>query len=76
MTHINFSIHPKISRRCRQRPSQAVILQLERFCGRVELVMSFDSQLGRFCPRVDLYGVKDLRNLFMVDILLQDVLIQ
>lgn len=75
MAHINVGIHPKISRVCSRRPSQAVIGQLELYCERVALVMTFHRNHQRFMPRVDLYGVKDLRNLFMVDILLQDVLV-
>jgi TRAP-type mannitol/chloroaromatic compound transport system permease small subunit len=72
MAHINIGIHPKITRYCFKRPSHSVITQLERFCGRVELVNTYSARYS-WHVRVDLYGFRDLRNLFMIDILLQDV---
>jgi len=62
------TIHPKITRYCSQKPTPVQIAQLERFCQRVRTVRR---PARRY--QVNLYGFHDLRNLFMVDLVLQDI---
>jgi hypothetical protein len=65
------TIHPKITRYCSQKPTTVQIAQLERFCQRVQSVRHYDIAGQRY--QVNLYGFCDLRNLFMVDLVLQDI---
>ena len=73
MAYSDLTIHPKITRYCVKRPSSTVLAQLGRFCGRVELVNTYSARHSDFITRIDLYAFKDLRNLFMIDLLLQDI---
>lgn len=72
MTHIDTSIHPKISRYTASRPSSTVIAQLAQFCGRIEITNFYSLRQKGWITRIDMYAFRDLRNLFMVDILLAD----
>jgi hypothetical protein len=66
------AVHPKITRYCSRKPTAVQIAQLERFCQRVEAVRIIGHSLqSRY--QVNLYGFCDLRNLFMVDLVLQDI---